>query len=263
MIDIGNNRQHPNVAGRVVHAEPPTFGQESIADHASSVAAIMAADPAAGEGMRGCCSAEIVLFNVWTRNDGLDQHAFYNALKSAIDLKLPVVNVSVWLHEEAEDTLLKELLAECARNNVVVVAAAGNAGTSGQVFWPAADDNVIAVAATNPLDQRHSQSSTGRHVFIAAPGENILTTVGKTDYDFVSGTSFAAPFVSAAVWLIKRNLDRLSTQDVRDILRVSVATPGEDRTPELGYGRLDMRRLAAEIARRKSLQPTEGQPAGV
>ncbi len=252
MIDIGNHWHHPEIASRITRYFGPTFGKDSIVDHSGSVAAIMSAlrdgqGGVEGEDMDGCCSADIVLHNVWTRNDGLDQVALYRAIRYAIENRLPVLNISVWT--DTEDQVMADLLAQCAANGVIVVAAMGNAGTSGIKFYPAADPggNVIAVAATNPADERHYQSSTGKHVWIAAPGENILTVVGDIAYDRVSGTSFAAPFVSAAVWLAKHRRPELSFAQVKELLKRSVADPTKPWNEEVGFGRLDMNRLLVEL----------------
>lgn len=252
MIDIGNHWHHPEIASRIVRYFGPTFGQDSIVDHAGSVAAIVSAlrdgqGAVEGEDMDGCCSADIVLHNVWTRNDGLDQVALYQGIRYAIEHKLPVLNISVWT--DTEDLVMADLVAQCANNGVVVVAAMGNAGTSGIKFYPAADtgENVIAVAATNPADERHYQSSTGKHVWIAAPGENIFTVIGDTSYDRVSGTSFAAPFVSAAVWLAKHRRPELTFAQVKELLKRSVADPVKPWNNEVGFGRLDMKKLVEEL----------------
>jgi hypothetical protein len=92
MIDIGNHRGHPELRDRIEYVGP-TNGQDSIADHASAVASIICArrddDGIGDESMKGCCSAKIVLYNVWTRHDGLDVDALCAALRNAIDRKLP------------------------------------------------------------------------------------------------------------------------------------------------------------------------------
>jgi thermitase len=93
----------------------------------------------------------------------------------------------------------------------IVVAAAGNDGNATQPFWPAAfagssaswAGQVLAVAAHDGTAVC-SWSNTGAWVSLAAPGSNITSTYVQRD-DFTSGlaqwsgTSFAAPFVAAAI----------------------------------------------------------------
>ena len=251
MIDNGNHLRHPQLDGvirRYRSATEPHHG--SIADHSSSVAAIIAARRGAhaqSGAMEGCCSAEIEMYNAWTTTDGLDHDVLYRGLMHAIRHRRPVVNMSIWLEDYRVDEKVNSLLDQCEKNNVVVVAAIGNAGTNPVAFFPATHPTVIAVAATDPGDQRQADSSVGRHAFIGAPGENIYTVVGDTDYDRMTGTSFAAPFVTAAVWLARRRRPDLIPVQVRWLLSRSVANPDAPRNSEVGFGRLDMHQLVEHI----------------
>jgi subtilisin family serine protease len=248
MIDIGNHLGHPELEGRVTYFPGMDPTTDSIADHAGAVAGIMVAQRGGGgvggEDMDGCCSARVEVYNVWSRNEGLDQGALYEALRTVINKGLPVVNMSIWLDEH--DPELSSLIEECEDKNVVVVAAIGNLGTDTKL-WPAAYDKVVAVVATDPTDRRHKHSSYGDHATVAAPGENILTVYGNSAYDRMSGTSFAAPFVTAAVWLAKNKRPDLTNEQVRKLLRDStVQAQGEEMT---NCGRLDMTKLGEELAK--------------
>jgi subtilisin family serine protease len=246
MIDIGSHLRHPELDGRIAYYVGIDGTTDSIADHAGAVAAIMCARRGDGglngEDMDGCCSARVEVYNVWSRNEGLDQGALYEAVRAVIDGGLPVLNMSIWLDEK--DPELGRLLAECEEKNVVVVAAIGNLGTETEL-WPAAYDDVVAVVATDPTDRRHKHSSFGPHATIAAPGENIFTVYGNSAYDRWSGTSFAAPFVTAAVWLAKTKRPDLSNEQVRALLRASTVPVRGDEMQDCG--RLDMRKLVKEL----------------
>jgi subtilisin family serine protease len=244
LIDNGSHHRHPELADRIVDYIPPR-GTESIADHASSVAGIISARRSEvaveGRDLYGCCSARLVLYNVWTRDAGVEDAAIVRALNDAVKRKLPVVNMSVTAETNNPD--IAKALARCAAANVIVVAAAGNCGVKSPILYPAADENVIAVAATDPDDNRWYDSTVSKSVFIAAPGQRIWSVVGDSDYDYVDGTSFAAPFVTAAIWLAKRRHPALSLKEAKDLLRLSVSDPGRPRDNKLGYGRLDMPNL--------------------
>jgi hypothetical protein len=80
------------------------------------------------------------------------------------------------------------------------VAAAGNDGQAG-VRYPAAYPEVLAVGAVDARLRRLRQSNFGRHLALVAPGEDIWTLDGTGQGFYASGTSFAAPFVSAALAL--------------------------------------------------------------
>jgi serine protease len=94
----------------------------------------------------------------------------------------------------------------------VLVVAAGNSSVPASTFVPANCDGVIVVAATNDLGERAEFSNYGEVVDIAAPGEDIISTmsdgdlgVGSPTYESKTGTSMAAPYVAGVVALMINN----------------------------------------------------------
>ena len=82
------------------------------------------------------------------------------------------------------------------------VAAAGN-NDSSVLVYPAAGAHVMGVASTTNYDTRSSFSNYGaQQVWVAAPGEGIITTYPWGSYAAGWGTSFSAPFVSGAAALV-------------------------------------------------------------
>jgi hypothetical protein len=83
------------------------------------------------------------------------------------------------------------------------VASAGNDGQM-EMVYPAGYTNVVGVASTNNQDQRSSFSNYGDQiVWVAAPGEAMVTTYPFGGYAAGWGTSFSAPMVSACVDLFE------------------------------------------------------------
>jgi hypothetical protein len=79
---------------------------------------------------------------------------------------------------------------------IICVASAGNDGAQETVYPAAYTSDVMGVASTDLSDQRSSFSNFGPIVWVAAPGEQIVTTYPFSTYAAGSGTSFSAPFVS-------------------------------------------------------------------
>lgn len=173
---------------------------------------------------------------------------------------------------------LQDAIYRAHRAGVMIVAAAGNEQASGKGYdidrtklYPACYDGpligqnmVIGVAATDALDQKTNFSSYGSScVDISAPGISFFNTVSNMgvegadkDYDgYFSGTSMAAPLVSAALALIQEANPELSRREVVNILfassdNIDKLNPGYEG--KLGNGRLNINR-AVEMAREKLL----------
>lgn len=123
-------------------------------------------------------------------------------------------------------------------HDVFIDCASGNNGPV--VAFPANDERVMAVAATNDDDELASFSNSGPEVEVAAPGVSVLTSRVGGSYQETNGTSFSAPHVSAVAGLIRSENECLSAEEVRDIIRDSaedVHIQGFDEGT--GHGRVD------------------------
>jgi subtilisin family serine protease len=136
------------------------------------------------------------------------------------------------------------------RHNVIAVAAVGNNGQRVAVYPAAYSDRVIGVASTANNDTRSSFSNYGQpQVWVAAPGEAIVTTYPWGTYAATWGTSFSTPFVSGAAALLLDVSANLDEQEAAD----AVAN-AKFISPELGNGRLDVYRAIAAWRRALGLE---------
>ena len=120
---------------------------------------------------------------------------------------------------------LGTVIDELVDMGVTVVASAGNDGK--KVYkQPAIFDSVITVAATNQYGYAWSSSSYGSCVDISAPGVSVYTAnfPVNNSYAQFSGTSMAAPLVSAAAAYVLMENKKYTPEQVKQEL-IATATP--------------------------------------
>lgn len=117
------------------------------------------------------------------------------ALDWLVEAKVPVINLSL----SGEDNLLMRIaVTRAAQRGAILVAAAGNDGPAGGPAYPGAYDEVLAVTAVDHLSQPYERANRGDYIDFAAPGVRVWApAAGGGTYH--TGSSFAAPFVTAAV----------------------------------------------------------------
>ena len=116
-----------------------------------------------------------------------------------------------------------EAISAIANSEILFVAAAGNDGTSNDIYhtYPAnyRVRNIISVAASNNGDGLASFSNVGgATVSLAAPGAGILSTTPNGTYDTYRGTSMAAPHVTGAAALVTAAFPNISMAQLRNVL---------------------------------------------
>ncbi len=162
--------------------------------------------------------------------------AIYYAVKNDAN----IINMSFDL--TTSSTELAKALSYATNDEVVCIASAGNDGKQEVVYPAALQKSVAGVASTNYFDQRSSFSNYGnRIVWLAAPGEQIITTYPFGRYAAATGTSFSAPFVTGTASLFL-SLHSESTQSQVE----SALTHAQYIGSNMGYGRLDVYRTLAQ-----------------
>jgi thermitase len=165
-----------------------------------------------------------------------------------------VINLS--LGGEASSAALQDAVDSAHDLGAILVAAAGNDG--GPVLYPAACDNVLAVAATDPSDLRWNRSNRGPQVDMAAPGVSVYSAnIGPREYLFRDGTSVSTPHVSGLAALVLALQPWLEPAEVGVLLQQSaddvnaLTDPGWDE--DLGWGRINAQRAVEAAAMDLSL----------
>lgn len=175
----------------------------------------------------------------------------YNDLLLASYNDVDVINIS-WTSGCWDFQYYQDILNEIHGNGTTMVAAAGNGSTCGGAWahvYPASHDHVISVTSVGPMDNHEQNAgdptSTHQHnnkVDIAAPGYDVALSVTSGWYLTGNGTSFAAPYVSGTIGLMKSVNPCLTPDEIEYILKES-ADNVDSLNPQyaglIGAGRLN------------------------
>jgi subtilisin family serine protease len=108
--------------------------------------------------------------------------------------KVRVVNMSL---SGPSNQLVDLAVRRAYEKGLLVVAAVGNAGPRARPLYPAAIAPVVAVTAVDRDDRVYLRAGRGQHVDLSAPGVAVFTADAEIGYKTNTGTSMAAPFVTA------------------------------------------------------------------
>jgi subtilisin family serine protease len=165
------------------------------------------------------------------------------AIYYAVQNNANVINMS--FDFTTASTELTNALDYANQQNVICVASAGNDGQGPPLLvYPAALQNdVMGVASTSDLDTRSTFSNYGNEiVWVAAPGEAIVTTYPFSTYSAGWGTSFSAPFVSGGAALL-----RSLRSDINQSMAASALANAQYIGADMGNGRLDLFKALASL----------------
>jgi subtilisin family serine protease len=155
------------------------------------------------------------------------------ALYYAVQHHANVVNMS--FDVSTPSAALSQAVSYANQNGVILVSAAGNESTSAPVYPAALNGSVLGIASTSDADQLSSFSNYGStDVWIAAPGEYVVSTFPGGTYASASGTSFSSPLVAGTASLLLQAKSSLHPSDAANALSHAIKL-----TPNLNHGRLD------------------------
>lgn len=241
VLDTGVDFSHPDLAGRVLAGYDFINRDGDPADdhgHGTRMTGVVAALRNNGLGIVGVApEAAILPVKVLNASGSGGYSAIAEGITYAVDQGARILSLS--LAGSVSSDLLQSAVDYASARGAIVVAAAGNAGTS-TLSYPAACRGALGVGATGTDDRRAGFSNFGSHLALAAPGVNILTTFPGGSYGYSSGTSPATAFGAAVFALLLAADPALSREEA--IARVEAGAADLGPTgwdPEYGAGRLD------------------------
>jgi subtilisin family serine protease len=234
VLDTGVDFGQPDLQGALLPGYDVVNNDTDPSDdqgHGTGVAGVIAARADNGLGGVGLCpSCSILPVKVAAADGSASESNVAAGIVWAADHGARVINLSLG---GSYGSTVANAVAYAIAKGVLVVAAAGNSGNSGR-FYPAADDGVLSVAATQPDDSLYAWSNYGDWVAVAAPGCDVATMRGGGYGDFC-GTSASTPVVSGLAALAFSFAPSASADSIKHAI-VSSAR----HVDRVTYGRVDV-----------------------
>lgn len=248
IIDTGIDSSHPDLAGNIkggINTINPGQSTNDDNGHGTHVAGIVAAMQN-NVGVVGA-GPKIELYAIKALDASGSGYLsdIIEGLDWAAANGINVVNMSFGASSSIPS--LQDAIKRAHDAGVVEVAAAGN-DYGGPVSYPAKYPEVIAVSASNNLDQIARFSSAGPEVDLAAPGDGIYSTYKNASYRTLSGTSMATPHVVGSAALLLTQVSKCDTNsdgkcspsEVQDRLQQTAKDLGiSGKDDQSGYGLVD------------------------
>ncbi len=260
VIDSGVDVTHEELAENLLpgknYAENSagTVDPDDVTDnvgHGTAVTGIIAA-AVNGEGVVGVAHrAKIVPLRVAAAKTFSNSCIAAAVFDAVFTYDADVINMSLGYKSDTDDASLaiREAVETALERGVIVVAAAGNANSSAYSY-PASYDGVVSVASVAKSENTYVRATSSQYndqVTVASPGASVLVTKPGNSYVNGSGTSYAAPYVTAVAALAKSADPTLTPAKFMALLREtsnkSVLSEGEERNDYYGYGLLDAEKL--------------------
>lgn len=154
--------------------------------------------------------------------------------------KIRVINMSL---AGPDNKILGIVVNKIIASGVVIIAAAGNEGPAAPAVYPAAYENVIAVTAVDKQQRSYRWANRGEYIDFAAPGVGIYTARSSGDFGRETGTSMAAPVVSALIACELEKQKKLTGEKtiavhviIEQLIKKSIDLGDQGRDPVFGFG---------------------------
>lgn len=242
ILDSGADPNHEDLKERITHGYNAFKDDGEFYDehgHGTHVAGIIAAATNNVKGIAGVSWFNPIL-PVKVLNENAEGTAFEvaNGIRWATDHGAKVINMS--LGDTFDSKIMYDAIRYAYKNDVVLIAAAGNDNVDTPMY-PAAYDEVLAVSAVDNKRHKAIFSNYGNHIDVTAPGEHIPSTFLDNSYVMMSGTSMAAPHVAGLAGLIRSINPDLTNKEVVELIRSTandIGPIGVD--PYYGFGEINV-----------------------
>lgn len=228
----------------------PLSDTEDTIGHGTAVASIIVGSETAG--VEGICPQAVLIPLVYCsadylgRTENADAVMVGEMIREAVDtFHCDIINISS--ASTTDDSSLREAVEYALEQGVFVITCAGNANLTApdDIYYPGAYDGVICVGSVNEEGKVSDFSQRGDSIDFVAPGEELPAATMDGQLTSVTGTSFAAAYVTGIVaGILTEQPDlRESSEDISAIVleqliqrAEDIGEPGWDETS--GWGML-------------------------
>lgn len=204
VLDTGVDLDHPDIQKNLLPGKNFIDSSKEPWDdnsHGTHVAGIIAAENNQ-IGMVGVApDAKIIPVKVLNGQGSGDLVSVSKGIRWAVDEgKADLICMSLGAPSPVQE--VRKAIQYAESKGVVCFVAAGNAGVTKKIFYPADYPETIAIGSIDENLNRSSFSNTGNNLDFMAPGGKIFSTVPDNWYAVLSGTSMATPFAVGVAALL-------------------------------------------------------------
>ena len=220
-LDSAVDTSHPVLQGAALQQRSflPAGVAEASRDHGTASAALLLGNGT--DNVTGLLpSATLYAAGVFRQGAGgaeTDSALLLEGLDWLAGVPVPVVAMSLG---GPRNQVLEVVIRQLHQRGMRFAAAVGNEGKRSAPQWPAAQPEVVAVTAVDARKRLYRKANQGDTVDIAAPGVELWTAKADGNYGYMTGTSFAVPFVAAALTVADTDAILQNSEDLGE--------PGKD-----------------------------------
>lgn len=269
VVDNGFDLNHPELQGKIVNPYNvlsqddkirPIVTSKGVNAHGTHVAATAVGNGNNGNGLLGI-APNCKLMPIQVGNDNPDgsmsNTAILEGVLYAINKGADVVNVSLGMYTpdevkgmsegqqlnyiansfKQEETMWDKVFQKAKEKDCIIVFAAGNDNVISGIDPKKRNTNTLRVSAVAPNESKAGFSNFGRYPnlhrdysTVSAPGVAIYSAAPDAQYQYMQGTSMAAPIVTGAIALMKSANHNLSSEEAISILQET----GKTIDPSIG-----------------------------
>jgi hypothetical protein len=237
VIDAGILARHPVLtSAHIVARNCVGPGASPATEHGTQIASLLVGD---GNGFTGFApGATLYAADVFGGvTTGGDAAAIARGLGWLADQKAVAINISL---VGPPNRILEAAVQSIIARGTIIIAAVGNDGAAGRVEYPAGYPGVIGVTAVDEANAAQFDANRGQDVAFAARGVNVRAATLSGRLATVTGTSFAAPVVTARIARELERPDRAAAHAAFERLKteaLDLGPPGWD--PVYGFGLIE------------------------